>query len=425
MISLIIFIITSILIILSIIIKPKIWKLDSYVIIAVIGAFFMLVLTSMNINDIYNLLFNNPNVSPIKILILFITMTFISIVCDNLNIFKYLAYKSVGLSKNNQFSLFTILFVLISILTIFTSNDIIILTFTPFIIFFTKRTGINPLPYLICEFCAANTASMTLLVGNPTNILLSLSNNITFLDYLKVMWPIALITTISLYLLLILIFHKKLKEKMNINLEDKPEKLNKVLVIVSLSHLILSTILLAISNYINLEMYLITLILSLSLLLFLIIYTLITKKEKKVIYFSLKRLPYSLIPFLISMFILVEGLNLAGYTERFADLLKDTNQVYGYGISSYLMSNVINNIPASLLHSNILAYTLDTKAVYAAIIGSNIGAYLTPLGALAGIMWLSILKIYDYKMRFIDFIKYGLPISLLMIIISLTVLFII
>ena len=423
--SLAIFIIISILLILSIIIKPKIWKLDTYVLIAIIGALLMIIFRQINFDDIVNLLFKNNTISPLKILILFITMTFISIVCDNLNIFKYIAYKSVNLSKNNQFLLFTILYFLISVLTIFTSNDIIILTFTPFIIFFTKRANINPLPYLICEFVAANTSSMTLLVGNPTNILLSLSNNISFIEYFKNMWLIALVTTIALYLLLILMFNKKLKEPMNIDNNAEIEKLNKPLVIIALAHLILSTILLAISNYINLEMYLITSVLALSLLIILIIYTLITKKEKKVIYFSVRRLPYSLIPFLISMFILVEALNKGGYTKQFCDILENTHPVYGYGMSSYLFSNVMNNIPASLLHSNILQYTSNTKSVYASIIGSNICAYLTPLGALAGIMWLNILKTYGYKMRFIDFIKYGLPLSLFAMLTSLTILFLI
>ena len=127
--SLAIFIIISILLILSIIIKPKIWKLDTYVLIAIIGALLMIIFRQINFDDIVNLLFKNNTISPLKILILFITMTFISIVCDNLNIFKYIAYKSVNLSKNNQFLLFTILYFLISVLTIFTSNDIIILTF--------------------------------------------------------------------------------------------------------------------------------------------------------------------------------------------------------------------------------------------------------------------------------------------------------
>jgi arsenical pump membrane protein len=55
---------------------------------------------------------------------------------------------------------------------------------------------------------------------------------------------------------------------------------------------------------------------------------------------------------------------------------------------------------------------LFLKGVYASIIGSNIGAFLTPLGALAGVMFSSLLKKYQVKFTFLDFIKYGAIISI-------------
>ena len=128
--SLYIFIVVSILLITSIIIKPKIKIFDTYVLVAVIGALLMVLCRSISFNEIYTELFKNPLISPIKILVLFFTMTFISVVCDNLGFFNFLAYKALKLGKGSQYILFTIFFVLISIVTIFTSNDIIILTFT-------------------------------------------------------------------------------------------------------------------------------------------------------------------------------------------------------------------------------------------------------------------------------------------------------
>ena len=423
--SLIIFIITVIILILSIILKPKIYRFQTYYIVAIIGALAMIAFRQISFKEIYESLFNNPLISPIKILILFFTMTFLSIVCDCLGFFNYIAYKAVRIAGNNQYVLFTILYALICLVTIFTSNDIIILTFTPFIIYFSKRSGINPIPYLIMEFSAANTASMMLVVGNPTNILLSLSNNISFMEYLKNMWLITIIAIICLYILLIIIFHKSLNTGILINLSEEAPKLNKIPVIISLLHLLLSTILLAISNYIDLEMYLITLTLSISLLLFLSIYIIITKKEKNILHQSFKRLPYALIPFLISMFILVEAININGYTEKLSKLLTNGCDSYSYGITSYLFCNGMNNIPMSVLFSNVLSYNSTADAIYATIIGSNLGAYLTPLGALAGIMWLNILKAYNIDFKFKDFIKYGIITSMPILLISISILFII
>ena len=72
---------------------------------------------------------------------------------------------------------------LVSVLTVFTSNDIIVLTFTPFICHFAKSARIDPLPYLVSEFVAANTWSMALIIGNPTNIYLMSGTGISFLSY--------------------------------------------------------------------------------------------------------------------------------------------------------------------------------------------------------------------------------------------------
>ena len=80
----------------------------------------------------------------------------------------------------------------------------------------------------------------------------------------------------------------------------------------------------------------------------------------------------------------------------------------------------------SVLFASILTdvNNYQLPAIYATIIGSNIGAYLTPIGALAGIMWMSLLKKYDIKFTFFDFMKYGViivPAILLMSLLGLMV----
>jgi hypothetical protein len=79
------------------------------------------------------------------------------------------------------------LYITVAILTVFTSNDIIILSFTPFVCYFAKNAHIDPMPYLAAEFIAANTWSMALIIGNPTNIYLVTATGGDFVSYAKVM----------------------------------------------------------------------------------------------------------------------------------------------------------------------------------------------------------------------------------------------
>ena len=48
----------------------------------------------------------------------------------------------------------------------------------------------------------------------------------------------------------------------------------------------------------------------------------------------------------------------------------------------------------------------------ATVIGSNLGAFFTPVGALAGIMWSGILKRHGVKFGYGDFLKMGVTVAL-------------
>lgn len=113
-------------------------------------------------------LFADSAVNPVKILVLFFSMTLLSVFLDEAGFFRYLAAAVLRHAGASQKRLFFLLYLAVSVLTVFTSNDIIVLTFTPFLCYFAKNAEIDPLPYLFCEFVAANTWSMALIIGNPT-----------------------------------------------------------------------------------------------------------------------------------------------------------------------------------------------------------------------------------------------------------------
>ena len=172
---------------------------------------------------------------------------------------------------------------------------------------------------------------------------------------------------------------------------------------------------LIISSYVSLPMYLIALVSLLTLLLGISIYYIIKRVKPVEMLSTFKRAPYELIPFVLSMFVIVLSLNKYSITMQFSNILGDklTNITYGY--SSLLMANLLNNIPMSVFYSSIMSGLNGVAlngALYSSVIGSNIGAFLTPVGALAGIMWLGILKSHNVKYSFLDFMKYGVVIAI-------------
>ena len=426
--TIVISIITFVLIAVSILLFPTIRigkiKLNTYWIIALLAAIILLSFSFAPLGEVTNQLTNNSSINPLKIIVLFFSMTVLSIYLDEVGLFKYLANLAARRANNNQFILFIILYFLTAALTIFTSNDIVILTFTPFICFFCKNSKINPIPYLVAEFVAANTWSIMFIIGNPTNIYLATSARITFFDYFKIMAIPTICAGIAEFLILFLLFARKLKAPLQSSHEECKIE-NKVALFIGLGHLLVCLVFLIISSYINVEMWLISLICACSLLICSIVISLFTKKNWSYITGSLKKLPYQLVPFFLSMFVIVVALNQQGVSEKIAEFLGNQNSIWVYGYSSFLSSNLINNIPMSILFSNLcstmngLAYK---EAVFASVIGSNIGAFLTPMGALAGIMFTGLVNKHDTKFTFIDFIKYGVIISIPTISVALAML---
>ncbi len=389
--------------------KIRVFRIDmnTHWLIISTGAILMLSFGNMDITTVLSSLWNDSEMNPIKLIVLFIFMTVISLFLDEVGFFKWLAYRLIDKVKGSQIKIFIALYALTSILTIFTSNDIIILTLTPLIIYFTKNVKLNPLPYLFGILTAANTWSLILIIGNPTNIYIGTQQNIDFISYLKVMWLPGLVAGISGFILIYMMFKKALKEKMEPVAGGIILK-HPWLMVIGLIYLFLCIGLLAVSNLIQLEMWLITLIIAVLLTITGTIYLLSYSESLSPIVKTYERAPWSFIPMILGMFILVKGLSDGGYTESFGLFLQQFDPVWSYGIGGHLASNIMNNQPMSMLFAEILNSQPESSrliASYASIIGSNTGVLLTPFGALAGLMWFELLKNYNVDLTIWKYIK--------------------
>lgn len=364
----------------------------------------------MSLSYILNAVFSDSAINPVKILVLFISMTILSVFLDETGFFRFLANATLKRAGGSQKKLFVLLYVIVSVLTVFTSNDIIVLTFTPFICYFASSAKINPLPYLITVFVAANTWSMALIIGNPTNIYLATYGGITFLGYIKNMILPTLFAGLTGFLMLYVLFRNELKVRME-RVQTKAGHIsNPVLLGIGILHLAVATVMLAVSSYVNVEMWIVALCSVGSLFVCNLIASLFMKRKPVELIKCLKRAPWTLVPFLLGMFILILFLDYYGVSAFLTRIIPKKSVIVGYGLSSFLACNVINNIPMSVLFCSVvdgLPKALQERALFSVITGSNIGAFLTPIGALAGVMWRKILKTQGIEFSVKSFVKYG------------------
>ena len=417
--------VTCLLMVLAVLFFPKLklgkLSVSSYWVMTLAGAAALLLTGQVDFSTVSSALLADTAINPIKILVLFISMTILSIFLDELGFFRFLANFALKRAGKSQMKLFMLLYITVSVLTVFTSNDIIILSFTPFICYFAKNAKISPMPYLAAEFVAANTWSMALIIGNPTNVYLVTAAGGDFVSYLQVMLLPTLASGAIAFGCLFLLFRKKLSDPICAEPEDV-QLTDKFSLWVGILHLAVCTVLLAVGSYIGIEMWLVSALAAVSLFVWTIGASIVRRRRPDALLSCLKRAPWELIPFILSMFVMVEALNANGITAALFRLMGQSLPVWKYGFSSFLAANLINNIPMSVLYSSILAGANSPAAVYATVVGSNLGACLTPIGALAGIMWSSILKEHNLKFGYLDFLKIGVTVAIPALLAALAVL---
>jgi len=363
-------------------------------------------------------------------------MVFISIFLDNVGFMEYCARLALRFAGHSGRVLFFSLYFTVSILTVFTSNDIIILTFTPFIYYFAKNSGIDPKPYLLAEFFAANTWSMMLQIGNPTNIFITTALDIKFFEYLKWMFLPTLFGGLVSLAVIYLFFRNEINRKItplkDINPSDAIK--DKTEAAIGVGILILCTIGLSIAPYYGISMWRVSLFFAMLLAIVILMKDSLKfmKWDYKTISIRpvLARMPWSIIIFVLSFFIMVHALNVHGVTSFVSNFLnKDglstTHHIFMYGISSAISANFLNNIPMSVAFTSIISGLSGAAllaAGFAVTIGSNLGANITPIGALAGIMWMNILRDKNINISYKEFIYYGVIVTIFTLFVTLGVL---
>jgi arsenical pump membrane protein len=385
----------------------------SYYLAPVIGCLIIFIFGLMTPADFYysitgsrsldlSFLYSN---GPFSVVVLFLSITFIAVALDVTGFFEYLAVKVLEKVQTSGTKIFIAIYAFTSFLTLFTSNDILILTLTPFLLVFLRHLKVNPLPFLIAEFFAANTLSMGLLIGNPTNIIVGAKYGIDFVTFAKIMLIPSLVAGLSTFLLLYFIFRKEIRVKCKAGkLPDVKMNFWSAIGVVLLLSALVS---LAVVSELNMMLWQVALLWA---VLTFFVFSFCKDSIPKII----KKMPWEIIPFVLGFFAIIYAFEINGVSEFVGRSMVSGNvfqSVFSIGILSAFAANIFNNIPMTVFFSSLISGfsgAAQTGAAYALVMGSNLGANLTPIGALAGIMWLKILKHGNVKISFKQFASYGI-----------------
>jgi len=359
----------------------------------------LLAASVIDVNFVVRGIVGCENIRPYSIIILISSLSYICTSLDFTGFFEYIALRVVKRAGSSGRRLFVYLFLLTSFLTLFTSNDVVILTITPIILYTCSNVATSPVPFLFAQFFAANIAGMGLYVGNPTNIVVADAYGLSFAEFARWMLMPAVSAMASCLLMLWLVFRQKVPVQIappqvdpRQTIKDRKGAVFGLAVLASAIKVMSLP-----QTWTGLQPWMVAAVFALIMF----VHDLLVARSK--IPTVLKRMPWKIAPFLIGLFVIVESLASSGWTDMLAVQLSKVSTnivvaVFTIGFLSSLAAGLMNNHPMTIFFVKTLQnpsfsvpQTAKFGAMLALVIGSNLGANFMLTRALAGLMWAEIL----------------------------------
>jgi Na+/H+ antiporter NhaD/arsenite permease-like protein len=199
----------------------------NFVTTPLIADLFLLAISAIGREEVRGGTLGTDHISPLDIMIFFITLAYIAISIDASGLIRWLAYKVLLWGGGSGHRLFFYLYMFFAILGSFIGNDPIILSGTPFLAYMTRVSSniSHPRAWIFTQFAVANIVSAILVSSNPTNLVLAGAFQVRFIDYTVNMIVPVVVTVIVLFpCLLYIIFRKEHLIPKTITLHELPEE---------------------------------------------------------------------------------------------------------------------------------------------------------------------------------------------------------
>ncbi|THZ67019.1 hypothetical protein D6C88_08199 [Aureobasidium pullulans] len=192
-----------------------------------IADLFLLAISAIGRQEVHDGTVGADNISPIDIMVFFLTLAYIAISIDASGLIRWLAFKVLQEGGKVGHLLFFYLYAFFFALGTFVGNDPIILSGTAFLAYMTRVSSNidHPRAWMYSQFAIANIASAILVSSNPTNLVLAGAFQIKFIVYTANMIVPVVVTAIVLFpFLLYVVFASPQLIPLSIEMETLSEE---------------------------------------------------------------------------------------------------------------------------------------------------------------------------------------------------------
>ena len=333
-------------------------------------------------------------------------------------VYNYLAIRAGQLARGRPLAVVLALAGTTAVLSAFLDNLTTVLLMVPITFLLADTLDIDPIPLVLIEIIVSNIGGTATLIGDPPNILIAGATDLSFIDFIVNLAPVAAIAFVAVTGMLYLMFRSKL--------QIAPEARAKVLSLDAAKSiedmgelkrtmpiLVLTILAFFVHKAIHLEPATVALTGASVMLL-------VTRQSVEK---ALEGIEWTTLFFFLGLFVLVGSLEETGAIKEVADGIANvTNgdrsaELLGIlGVSAFA-SGVVDNIPFTATMIPVVEQLQgadgDDAYWWALALGACFGGNLTLIAAAANVAAAGMASRAGRPIAFMQFLKVGVPATLL------------
>ncbi|MDP4007618.1 MAG: ArsB/NhaD family transporter [Candidatus Peregrinibacteria bacterium] len=367
-------------------------------------------------------------------IILLMSMMLLVEVSRESGIFSWLTVKMARYSKGNPLLIFLLFSLTTAFLSAFLDNVTTIVLIVPVTISLVKGMGRDPKPYIIAEILFSNIGGTLTLIGDPPNIIIGGAVKLSFIQFIQNLW-LPVLASLTVIILIFVTTHWKNHFKpiasdlrklflshvliRKIAYKFLHIELSRVFMIKSISVIILTILGFFFQKSLGVNVGVIAFSGAILLLL-------ISSKEVKFEH-SLRKVEWATLLFFCGLFVMVGAIEHVGLLEKISDMILQLSDgkyitllltvLWVSGFTSMILDNipfVTLMIPVIFSIQAQIDPNVDASLLWWALsLGACLGGNGTMIGASANVIGLDLAKKDNVHISFLQFFKYGFPLTIL------------
>ena len=303
-------------------------------------------------------------------------------------------------------------------ISVFAENVATVLILAPIALSISHKLKTSPIPFLVGIAISSNLQGAGTLIGDPPSMLLAAHAKVTFNEFFWLNGKPSIFFAVQVGFIASLIVLYFLFRKYNH--EEKLNGKEKINTLVPTYLIIVMVLGLALASNFDPDFTWLSGTICMTIAVIGVLWYIFTHNDKKMQTFFTE-LDWSTGFFLMGIFVMVGMLEATGVIDGISHVISSItgdNAFLAFMIIvwfSVFFSAFIDNVPYLATMLPVSASLAASTGVspylmyFGLLIGASVGGNITPIGAAANIVASGILKKEGYDMKFMDFVKIGLP----------------